>query len=113
MTGAREEPQYEIAEDLRLPVLFWLQQELGDVYPEFRLAQGLQAGIAMLRERLAAEARLRAVEQANTDPEQGVVMHLLKELNHECGCAVCEVLREYCEETFAARPAREEASRDE
>lgn len=40
----------------------------------------------------AAEARLRAVEQANTDPEQGVVMHLLKELNPECGCAVCEVL---------------------
>jgi hypothetical protein len=49
----------------------------------------------------------------NDDPEQGVVMHLLKELKPDCCCGVCEVLREHCEETFAeavpAPPEKEKA----
>jgi hypothetical protein len=34
------------------------------------------------------------------DPEQTLAMHLIQELKPDCCCAVCQVLREYCEETF-------------
>jgi hypothetical protein len=36
----------------------------------------------------------------NTDPEQTLTAHLLKELKPECGCAVCAVLREWFDEAF-------------
>ena len=43
----------------------------------------------------------RGIER-NDDPEQTLAAHLLQELNPECGCAVCAVLREWFDEQFAS-----------
>ena len=37
---------------------------------------------------------------ATPHPDQTLAMHLSRELNPECGCAVCEVFREYLTESF-------------
>lgn len=56
--------------------------------------------------------RLRVPQPSAVDPEQTVVMHLLQELKPGCCCAVCEVLREHCEETFGgSAPQPPETSR--
>jgi hypothetical protein len=39
--------------------------------------------------------------KVNTDPEQELAAHLLQELKPDCCCAVCEVLREWFNESFA------------
>ena len=47
-----EQQEYTIADELKLPVLFWLQQELRDVCPELSLASGLRHGMSILAQKL-------------------------------------------------------------
>lgn len=47
----------------------------------------------------------RAVSREPADPEQFIIPHLLKELKPDCCCAVCEVLRESCENGFDNQPS--------
>lgn len=39
---------------------------------------------------------------ASSDPEEGLVVHVLAELNSDCSCAVCAIVREFLEEIGAA-----------
>ena len=61
-----------------------------------------------------AKLLLSAIEGARTtkeDPDQWLAPHLIKCLTPECCCAVCETLREFCEE--GASPDEQQEARRE
>jgi hypothetical protein len=96
----------------------WLQQVSGNAYgavhPEeekrlrednavLKLALAEESGYLKRAEAEVARLTQEQGRVKNDDPEQGVVIQLLAHLSPECGCAVCDVLREHCEETFGSR----------
>jgi len=65
-------------------------EELDELHPSWR---DEASEITALRAQLADKERI--------DPEQTLSMHLIQQLKQDCQCAVCQVLREHCEEAFS------------
>ena len=56
------------------------------------------------RELLQGELTPQNRREQTTDPDQWLGPHLIKHLQPDCQCAVCQVLREYCGEMATPTP---------